>query len=72
MFCVIVFRNMLPGISQGTPFNKKYLLNSLIINIEEIKVTLKKLLLTLETFKLCLSIKRGAVNTKVSMIVSNM
>jgi hypothetical protein len=52
--------------SHGTPFRKKYLLNSLIVNIEEIKRTLKKLLFILVKLKADFSINRGEVNINVN------
>ena len=53
--------------SHGTPFRKKYLLNSLITNIEEIKRALKKLLFILVKLKAGFSINRGEVNINVNI-----
>ena len=70
IFCDIVSKNILPGISHGTPLRKKYLLNSLITNIEEIKRTLKKLLFILVKLKADFSINRGEVNINVNITIN--
>jgi len=71
MFCVIVSINIFPGISQGTPFNKRYLLISLTNNSDEI-INILKNLLCISIFCKSLFIRiRGQVNTKANIIINS-
>ena len=70
IFCVIVSIKIFPGISQGTPFNKKYLLVSLInSNVEIMNIFINVLLISTFNKSLFISI-RGDVNTKANIIIN--
>ena len=67
---MIVSINIFPGISQGTPFNKKYLLVSLInSNVEIMKIFINVLLISIFNKSLFINI-RGDVNTKANIIIN--